>query len=73
MSTWRSANFCVECEAELSLYAASRNAGVCPACGHRSKYSPTIAETYTRAFRYLPRSKWWRFWEPKRRQYKDVT
>lgn len=68
-SSWYAAFFCNHCNQELNRHERYYSNGMCPRCGVKSGY--TIVDTYTKAFRYLPRKNKWNVFEKQQRIFKD--
>lgn len=68
MGRWRTGWKCVHCDGSISYGTKMSSHGRCPLCGYRAIGACTIVETTEYAYRLLPRTKWWRFWEPRTRE-----
>ena len=69
MSNWHIEYICVKCKKVLSCDHRNYNDGVCPLCGFRDERAVTIAKTEWRTYRYIKTGPWWKFWQPKIKEY----
>ncbi len=71
LSHWRTEYRCVNCKRVLGDWFVHYSNGRCPACGHKDEMAGTIVETTEHAYRLATNGRWWQFWKPRWRVYKD--
>lgn len=62
---------CNYCKESLTRYQVSYSGGRCPKCGFKAEATGTFVDAKEVFYRLLPRSKWWKFWERRQKEYLD--
>lgn len=71
LSDWKIEDQCINCNKILNFHEVYNSRGLCPKCGYKDKNAVTIVKTKEIPYRLARRSKWWEFWKPVIRIYKD--